>query len=336
MTDKVLIEVNKLSKIFADAENRVIALNEISLKVHEGEIYGIVGMSGAGKSTLIRCINRLDSPNEGQILYKGRDILAMSKQDLLATRRRMGMVFQQFNLFMQRTVAQNVRYPLEIAGMGRKEADQRVLELLDIVGLSDKAKVYPAQLSGGQRQRVGIARALASQPDLLLCDEATSALDPMTTQSILALLQDINRRLGITILLITHEMAVIRQICHRVAILDGGRVVEEGDVDEVFRNTKSEAGKRLFGVLPEQASEDPGVPFLRIIFDGAAAEKPIIARLSQETGVYVNILSANMNHLQGKTYGQMIIQRPAEAKENKAVIDYLTLQGLTVREVNIP
>lgn len=334
MSSKVLLEINNLSKIFADAENRVIALNNISLTVNEGEIYGIVGMSGAGKSTLIRCINRLDTPNEGSILYRNQNILDMNRQTLLQTRRKIGMIFQQFNLFMQRTIAHNIRYPLEIAGVDRKTADQRVKELLEIVGLEDKADAYPIQLSGGQRQRVGIARALASKPDLLLCDEATSALDPMTTQSILALLQDINRRLGITILLITHEMAVIRQICNRVAILDGGRVVEEGEVDEVFLNTQSEAGKRLFGVLPERASEDPDVPSLRIVFDGTAAEEPIISRLAVETGVYVNILSANMNHLQGKTYGQMIIEQPASLDEKHAVISYLTQQGLTVREVN--
>ncbi|MGI6724629.1 MAG: methionine ABC transporter ATP-binding protein [Christensenellales bacterium] len=336
MSQQVLIAVKGLSKVFQDAENRVIALNDINLQILEGQIYGIVGMSGAGKSTLIRCINRLDTPNQGQILYRGQDILTMDRKTLLKTRRKIGMIFQQFNLFMQRTVARNVRYPMEIAGVPKKQADRRVRELLEIVGLVDKADVYPAQLSGGQRQRVGIARALASNPDVLLCDEATSALDPMTTQSILSLLQDINRRLGITILLITHEMAVIRQICHRVAILDGGKVAEEGDVDQVFLNTKSEAGKRLFGVLPESKLEDPEVPSLRIVFDGAAAERPIISRLSQETGVSVNILSANMNHLQGKMYGQMIIQKPVSENENKAVISFLKQEGLTVGEVNTP
>ena len=336
MSQQVLNAVKGLSKVFQDAENRVIALNDINLQILEGQIYGIVGMSGAGKSTLIRCINRLDTPNQGQILYRGQDILTMDRKTLLKTRRKIGMIFQQFNLFMQRTVARNVRYPMEIAGVPKKQADRRVRELLEIVGLVDKADVYPAQLSGGQRQRVGIARALASNPDVLLCDEATSALDPMTTQSILSLLQDINRRLGITILLITHEMAVIRQICHRVAILDGGKVAEEGDVDQVFLNTKSEAGKRLFGVLPESKLEDPEVPSLRIVFDGAAAERPIISRLSQETGVSVNILSANMNHLQGKMYGQMIIQKPVSENENKAVISFLKQEGLTVGEVNTP
>ena len=334
MSQQVLIAVNGLSKVFQDAENRVIALNDINLQILEGQIYGIVGMSGAGKSTLIRCINRLDTPNQGQILYRGQDILTMDRKTLLKTRRKIGMIFQQFNLFMQRTVSRNIRYPMEIAGVPKKQADRRVRELLEIVGLEDKADAYPTQLSGGQRQRVGIARALASNPDVLLCDEATSALDPMTTQAILSLLQDINRRLGITILLITHEMAVIRQICHRVAILDGGQVAEEGEVDQVFLNTKSEAGKRLFGVLPESEQEDPDVPSLRIVFDGAAAERPIISRLSQETGVAVNILSANMNHLQGKMYGQMIIQKPVSEDENKTVINFLKQEGLTVREVN--
>ena len=334
MSQQVLIAVNGLSKVFQDAENRVIALNDINLQILEGQIYGIVGMSGAGKSTLIRCINRLDTPNRGQILYRGQDILTMDRKTLLKTRRKIGMIFQQFNLFMQRTVSRNIRYPMEIAGVPKKQADRRVCELLEIVGLEDKTDAYPAQLSGGQRQRVGIARALASNPDVLLCDEATSALDPMTTQAILSLLQAINRRLGITILLITHEMAVIRQICHRVAILDGGQVAEEGEVDQVFLNTKSEAGKRLFGVLPESEQEDPDVPSLRIVFDGAAAERPIISRLSQETGVAVNILSANMNHLQGKMYGQMIIQKPVSEDENKTVINFLKQEGLTVREVN--
>lgn len=335
MVDKTLIQVINLSKVFNDADNKVIALNGINLTVQEGEIYGIVGMSGAGKSTLIRCINRLDTPNAGKILYRGRDILSMTQKELMATRRKMGMIFQQFNLLMQRTVALNVRYPLELAGVSKEEAEKKVKELLNIVGLEDKASAYPAQLSGGQRQRVGIARALASNPDLLLCDEATSALDPMTTSSILTLLQDINKRLGITILLITHEMAVIRQICNRVAILDGGVVVEEGDVDEVFLATRSEAGKRLFGVLPEHRSDDPDVPSLRIVFDGSSAEKPIISRLARETGVAVNILSANMNHLRGKMYGQMIIQKPQDPAENQAVINFLVDQGLSVGEVNI-
>jgi len=329
-----LLEIRELSKVFSDADNRVVALNDISLTVYEKEVYGIVGMSGAGKSTLIRCINRLDTPNAGRVLFRGQDILTMDRRQLLSVRRKMGMIFQQFNLLMQRTVGQNVCYPLEIAGIKHTQANSRVSELLDIVGLQDKLNAYPAQLSGGQRQRVAIARALASNPEVLLCDEATSALDPMTTQSILTLLQDINRRLGITILLITHEMAVIRQVCDRVAILDDGEVVEEGTVNEVFMHTKSQAGKRLFGVLPQEARDDPGIPALRIVFDGAAAGKPIISRLSQETNVAVNILSANMNHLGGKVYGQMLIEVPKDERDTRAVVRFLTEHGLTVKEVN--
>jgi D-methionine transport system ATP-binding protein len=291
-------------------------------------------MSGAGKSTLIRCMNRLDTPSGGDVLYKGQSILNMNQNDLIATRRKVSMIFQQFNLFMQRTVGKNVRYPLELSGVPAKEAEERVRELLKIVDLEDKINAYPSQLSGGQKQRVAIARALANSPEVLLCDEATSALDPMTTQSILSLLQDINQRLGITIVIITHEMAVIRQICTRVAILDGGRVAEEGPVDEVFMHTRSDAGRRLFGILPETPDEDPGVPALRIVFDGAAREKPVIANLIKESGVLVNILSANMKHLGGKMYGQMLIETPEDEQAKLLVTQYLSKQGLTVKEVN--
>ena len=250
-----LIEIRNLRKVYPVPGGEVVALDGINLNIEKGQIYGIIGMSGAGKSTLIRCMNRLDTPTDGQILIDGQNILAMNEKQLMATRRKVSMIFQQFNLLMQKTVARNVRYPLEIAGVPKGKANERVKELLKIVGLEDKAEAYPIQLSGGQRQRVAIARALASNPEVLLCDEATSALDPMTTQSILALLQAINRDLGITVVLITHEMAVIRQICSRVAILDGGKIAEEGTVDDVFVHTRSAAGKRLFGVVPSQQDD---------------------------------------------------------------------------------
>ena len=240
MEQKPQIEIRGLCKDYPIPGGEVHALSNISLTIDKGDIYGIIGMSGAGKSTLIRCLNRLDTPTDGQIFIDGENILAMNKQQLRQTRRRMAMIFQQFNLLMQKSVARNVRYPLEIAGVPKKQANERVIELLRIVGLEDKAGAYPAQLSGGQKQRVAIARALASDPEMLLCDEATSALDPMTTQSILSLLQKINRELGITVVLITHEMAVIRQICNKVAILDGGKLAEQGTVDDVFMHTKSE------------------------------------------------------------------------------------------------
>ena len=328
------IELRGLSKVYQIPGGEVQALNNINLAIEQGDIYGIIGMSGAGKSTLIRCLNRLDTPTDGQVLIDGQNILAMSKKQLLQTRRRMAMIFQQFNLLMQKNVARNVRYPLEIAGAPKKQANERVMELLKIVGLEEKANAYPAQLSGGQKQRVAIARALASNPEMLLCDEATSALDPMTTQSILELLKKINAELGITVVLITHEMAVIRQICNKVAILDGGKLVEQGTVDDVFMHTKSAAGKRLFGILPENEDDVPTQPALRIVFDGSAADQPVISRLVKDLGFDVNILAADMHQFNGKTYGQMMVARPEDPAELKQVQDYLAKAGLTTEEVS--
>ena len=328
------IELRGLSKVYQIPGGEVQALNNINLAIEQGDIYGIIGMSGAGKSTLIRCLNRLDTPTDGQVLIDGQNILAMSKKQLLQTRRRMAMIFQQFNLLMQKNVARNVRYPLEIAGAPKKQANERVMELLKIVGLEEKANAYPAQLSGGQKQRVAIARALAMNPEMLLCDEATSALDPMTTQSILELLKKINAELGITVVLITHEMAVIRQICNKVAILDGGKLVEQGTVDDVFMHTKSAAGKRLFGILPENEDDVPTQPALRIVFDGSAADQPVISRLVKDLGFDVNILAADMHQFNGKTYGQMMVARPEDPAELKQVQDYLAKAGLTTEEVS--
>ncbi len=330
-----LIEVRDLRKVYPVPGGEVVALDKINLSIDRGQIYGIIGMSGAGKSTLIRCMNRLDTPTEGQILLDGQDILAMNGKQLMQMRRKVSMIFQQFNLLMQKTVARNVRYPLEIAGVPKAKANERVKELLKIVELEGKADAYPIQLSGGQRQRVAIARALASNPEVLLCDEATSALDPMTTQSILSLLQDINKRLGITIVLITHEMAVIRQICTRVAILDGGRIAEEGTVDDVFVHTRSAAGRRLFGIVPSQQEEQasPEKPALRIVFDDGRENQPIIAGLVKHCGVEVNILSADIKRIGGKSYGQMLIEMPENTETRQKIIEFLTREGLTVKEV---
>lgn len=335
MIDQPLIQIRELSKVYSTPEGEVVALDRVSLDVNKGEIYGIIGMSGAGKSTLIRCINRLDVPTGGQVLYRGQDVLRMGKPELLRLRRKVSMIFQQFNLLMQRTIGENVRYPLEIAGVPKKQADKRVMELLEIVGLQDRAKAYPAQLSGGQRQRVAIARALASEPEVLLSDEATSALDPMTTQAILSLLKDINRRLGITIILITHEMAVIRQICDRVTILDGGRIAEEGTVDEVFMHTKSEAGRRLFGNAPQAPEEEPQGPAIRLVFDGSSVDRPIIATAVKELGIMVNILSADMKQIGGKTYGQMLIRMPEEEETRQKLAGFLKQENIAFKEVNI-
>ena len=330
-----LIEVRDLRKVYPVPGGEVVALDKINLSIDRGQIYGIIGMSGAGKSTLIRCMNRLDTPTEGQILLDGQDILAMNGRQLMQMRRKVSMIFQQFNLLMQKTVARNVRYPLEIAGVPKAKANERVKELLKIVELEGKADAYPIQLSGGQRQRVAIARALASNPEVLLCDEATSALDPMTTQSILSLLQDINKRLGITIVLITHEMAVIRQICTRVAILDGGRIAEEGTVDDVFVHTRSAAGRRLFGIVPSQQEEQasPEKPALRIVFDDGRENQPIIAGLVKHCGVEVNILSADIKRIGGKSYGQMLIEMPENTETRQKIMEFLTREGLTVKEV---
>ena len=335
MIEQPLIQIRELSKVYSTPEGEVVALDRVSLDVRKGEIYGVIGMSGAGKSTLIRCINRLDVPTGGEVIYRGQDVLKMSRPDLLKLRRKVSMIFQQFNLLMQRTVGENVRYPLEIAGLPRREADKRVMELLEIVGLQDRAKAYPAQLSGGQRQRVAIARALASQPEVLLSDEATSALDPMTTQAILNLLKDINRRLGITVILITHEMAVIRQICDRVTILDGGRIAEEGTVDEVFMHTKSEAGRRLFGNAPQVPEEEPQGPTIRLVFDGSSVDRPIIATAVKELGIMINILSADMKQIGGKTYGQMLIRMPDDEETSRKLADFLTQENIAFKEVNI-
>ena len=328
-----MIRITGLKKVYGSGATAVTALDNINLTVNKGDIHGIIGMSGAGKSTLIRCVNRLDTPTEGSIEIDGQDILAMNPRQLRATRRRVSMIFQHFNLMMQKTVARNIRYPLEIAGVPRAKADERVKELLEIVGLSHKANAYPVQLSGGQKQRIAIARALASDPDVLLSDEATSALDPMTTQSILALLQDINRRLGITIVIITHEMAVIRQVCNRVTIIDGGKIVEEGTVDEVFTHTRSAAGRRLFGVIKEDNDQEIREA-VRGVFDGSTLNDPVLSDFIMKTGMPVNILSADVRRLNGKPYGQMLLALPESYADREKLIHGLREMGLTAEEVH--
>ena len=331
----VLKLVNVCKTFYSDGKE-FDAVKNVSLEIQKGEIFGIIGLSGAGKSTLIRCMNRLETPTSGDILIDGESVLTMKGRQLRQLRKKVTMIFQQFNLLMQSTVAKNVRYPLELAHVPRAKADARVKELLEIVGLADKADAYPAQLSGGQKQRVAIARALASDPEVLLCDEATSALDPMTTQSILSLLQDINRRLGITIVIITHEMAVIRQICTHVAILDGGQVAEAGSVDDVFTHTRSEAGRRLFGFVSDYSAPpeiDAPVDMLRIVFDGMKINEPVISEFSQKTGIAMNILHADINLLNGKRYGQMTIERPKKDADAQLLIDTLTKEGIKVQEV---
>ncbi len=308
-------------------------MEDINLTISDGDIFGVVGMSGAGKSTLVRCINLLERPSAGQVIIDGADMTALSAGQLRQKRRCISMIFQQFNLLMQRTCLKNICFPLEIAGAGAAQAKRRALELLEIVGLPDKADAYPAQLSGGQKQRIAIARALASDPKVLLCDEATSALDPTTTRSILRLIQDINKRLGITVIVITHEMTVVEEICTHVAILDHGHMVETGTVEEVFANPKTEAGRRL--VYPEGVQvtrQLPGGHIVRLVFNGGTAYQPLIASLAIDCGVKANILGADTRNIDGRAFGTMLLGLPEDGAEK--ALGYIRAQrDITVEEV---
>ena len=329
-----MIELKHLSKVFPTADGDFEALSDINLTIGDGDIFGIVGMSGAGKSTLVRCINLLERPTQGEVLIDGENLMELSPARLRQTRRSISMIFQQFNLLMQRTCLKNICFPMEIAGVPAAEAKKRALEYLDIVGLPDKANAYPAQLSGGQKQRIAIARALASNPKMLLCDEATSALDPTTTRSILKLIQDINKRMGITAIIITHEMAVVEEICTHVAVLEHGRVMETGTVEEVFSNPKSEAGRRL--VFPEGAAirQFPAAQVVRVVFNGGSAYEPLIASLAIDCGVKVNILGADTRNIDGKAFGSMLLGLPEDRGEAARAIQYIRSQkDVTVEEV---
>ena len=329
-----IIELRGLSKTFGSGEGQVAALQKVSIGVQPGEIFGIIGLSGAGKSTLVRCINLLERPDEGQVLFHGKDLMTMGNKELRAVRRKISMIFQSFNLLDQRTALDNICFPLELAGVSRADAKKRAEELLETVGLPDKANSYPVQLSGGQKQRIAIARALASDPEVLLCDEATSALDPQTTDSILKLLQTISRERKITVIIITHQMSVIEQICNRVAILDSGVVAEIGEVEKVFSNPQSKAGRRL--VTPDVAlplSTWEG-PVARIAFNGNMSEEPIIASVAVELGIKLSILGAGTRNVDGKAFGAMLVSLPEEAEKRKAVLDYLNgHEGVTAEVI---
>lgn len=320
-----MIQIEHLSKSFKTADGTVEALKDITLTVPDGEIFGIIGMSGAGKSTLVRCINMLERPTEGKVIIDGCDIGALPAERLREMRRSITMIFQGFNLLMQRNCLKNVCFPMELAGIPAREAEARAKELLELVGLGDKLKAYPAQLSGGQQQRVAIARALATHPRILLCDEATSALDPQSTQSILALIRDIHDKLGLTVIVITHQMSVVEQICTQVAILDNGAVAEVGPVSEVFASPSSQAAKRL--VYPEgydQPIASPGEHLIRIVFNGAdSAKTPLIAHMAMHENIAASIVSASTRSIGGKTYGNMLLGIPGGAEELRRAMDYL-------------
>lgn len=328
-----MIELKSLGKTYHTSEKEIVALEDITLTIRDGEIYGIIGLSGAGKSTLVRCINLLERPTSGQVLIDGKDILSLSRKDLLKLRRSIGMIFQGFNLLEQRSVLQNVTFPLEVSGVNRTESVKRAMELLELVGLSDRTGSYPSQLSGGQKQRVAIARALATNPKYLLCDEATSALDPNTTRSILELLATINKTMGVTIVIITHEMKVIDQICDRVAVLDQSRIAEEGEVSEVFTNPKSAIAREL--IMPDSHSGEMehGGRRVRLIFKKDYSQQPLLSQMILDCGCPVNILHANLKELESETYGQMLLELPASERDSEKIISWLKNSPIEWKEV---
>ncbi|HIQ74904.1 MAG TPA: ATP-binding cassette domain-containing protein [Candidatus Cottocaccamicrobium excrementipullorum] len=330
---KPIIQLKNLGKQFKTTNGTVTALDDINLEIYPGEIFGIIGLSGAGKSTLVRCINYLETPTSGSVIFEGVSLAGQSQGVIRKARRNMGMIFQQFNLLAQRNVLQNVCFPMELVGTPKKEAKKRAQELLAMVGLEDRMKAYPAQLSGGQKQRVAIARAMATNPKVLLCDEATSALDPNTTKQILELLKQINREMGVTVIVITHEMAVIEAICDRVAIIDQSHIAESGSVSEIFSNPKTPIGRQLIlGDAARQVALGKDRQ-LRIIFDGRESSEPVISNLVLACKTPVNIMYAETRDVGGKAMGQMLLQIPEDETEARRVINYLKTMKVTFEEV---
>ncbi|GGD28771.1 MULTISPECIES: methionine ABC transporter ATP-binding protein MetN [Franconibacter] len=330
-----MIKLSNITKVFQQGNRTIQALNNVSLHVPAGQIYGVIGASGAGKSTLIRCVNLLERPTQGSVLVDGQDLTALSESELTKARRQIGMIFQHFNLLSSRTVFGNVALPLELNNTPKEEVKRRVSELLDLVGLGEKHDAWPANLSGGQKQRVAIARALASNPKVLLCDEATSALDPATTRSILELLKDINRRLGLTILLITHEMDVVKRICDCVAVISNGELIEQDSVSEVFSHPKTPLAQQFIQStlhldipddyaqrLNAQASGNT-VPLLRLEFTGQSVDAPLLSETARRFNVNNNIISAQMDYAGGVKFGIMLAEMHGTAQETEAAIAYL-------------
>lgn len=331
---KAIICLEGLGKQFQTTNGTVTALDDINLEILQGEIFGIIGLSGAGKSTLVRCINYLETPTAGRVIFEGQNLSMMKESEIRKARQSMGMIFQQFNLLAQRNVLQNVCFPMEIAGVPKAEAKKRAAELLKLVGLEERMKAYPAQLSGGQKQRVAIARAMSTNPKVLLCDEATSALDPNTTKSILELLKKINRELGITVIVITHEMAVIESICDRVAIIDHSHIAESGKVSEIFSGPKSEIGRQLIlGETAGQKTSFARARQIRVIFNGQESSEPIISNMVLACKVPVNILLADTHDIGGKAMGQMLLQLPEDEVDAGRICNYLKTVGVTYEEV---
>ncbi len=333
LANDVIIHIEGLGKKYDEGrETEVVALDNVSLDIYKGEIFGVIGLSGAGKSTLVRCINLLEKPTAGKVTVAGNEMTSLDKDQLREARRKIGMIFQDFNLLEQSTALENVCFPLKLSGVRKADAEKRAIQLLERVGLADRKGSYPSQLSGGQKQRVAIARALASDPEVLLCDEAVSALDPTTTNQILELLQELNRDLGVTIVMITHEMKVIEKICSRVAILADNHVAECGDVSDVFRHPKTEAARKL--ILPQGGLEPftGDGRFLRLVFDGTVTDKPIVANMVLSCGEPVSIVAADTKQIDGKTFGQMIIQLPSGAGSAERMMAYLDAENITYTE----
>lgn len=331
--EEAIIKIEHLEKVFKVKGADVKAVDDVTLDIYKGDIYGIIGMSGAGKSTLVRCLNFLERPTGGKVIVDGKDLAQLTEKQLREARKDIGMIFQHFNLLMQRSVIDNVCFPMEIAGISKKEARKKALEYLEIVDLKEKANAYPAQLSGGQKQRVAIARVLASDPKILLCDEATSALDPQTTKSILQLIREINAKYGITVVIITHEMSVVQEVCTHVAIIDHGVMVEHGKVEDVFQNPKSKQGKRLIFQDYGKVTEMKGKHCIRIVFSENSSFEPVIANMVLTFKMPVNILYADTKDIGGTAKGEMILQLPEDEDVAGKMITYLKDAKLAVEEM---
>ena len=329
-----MIQVENLCKRFNTKGGTVEAAKNISFSIEKGEIFGIIGLSGAGKSTLVRCLNLLERPTSGTVRVNGKNLTELSEKELRKERQKIGMIFQHFNLLMQRTALDNVCFPMEIAGIKKAEARKKALEYLKIVGLEEKALSYPSQLSGGQKQRVAIARVLASDPQILLCDEATSALDPQTTKAILELIKEINRDYGITVVVITHEMSVVQEICDKVAVLERGALVEIGTVEELFRNPKTDEAKKLVFSGRTQIQEMKGKRLVRVTFQEKSSFEPVIANLVLTYRTPVNILYADTKNINGQAQGEMILQLPEIEEVANKMIQYLRDINMGVEAVS--
>ena len=341
-----MIDLSHIEKIYDSPSGPVRAIKDISLHINRGEIYGIIGLSGAGKSTLVRCINLLERPTSGKVTVDGQDITSMSESQLRQARKSIGMIFQHFNLLSSATVYENVAFPLRLVNTPKEKIDKKVTELLELVGLADKANQYPSQLSGGQKQRVGIARALASEPKILLCDEATSALDPQTTKAILQLIRDINAKLKLTVVVITHEMQVIKDICDKVAVIDKGVIAEKGKVLEVFTNPQQPITKEFISVLlsndlpvgfrereVHQEQFSGSILLIRITFIGEAANEPVISRLIKNFDLNVGILFGSLDDIKGVPFGRLIISLDGRQLEIQEALEYVQKQNLKVEVI---